>query len=498
MRLRLVALAVTSAVLAGCGGGASAGSADPAQALPADAVGYVELVVRPDATERAELERVINRFFDGDAGKQIVERVEEGFEGVPGRVTYAQDIEPWLGRRLGVAVLGFEARPRFVLAAAIRDRGAAEDFVARDDKAEGAVKRSYQDVDYYREGSGTTVGVVGDYLVVARDEQDFKRAVAAESSGRSLATAPAFEASLGKLRGDHVAAGYLDVKRVIASDAPRLSRGAAARLEQATLNGETVAAVARTDGDSVSVDARVTKVPPTSEASPLIRELPAEAWAALAITDVGTPFQQGVDEARAEPGGAMIDRVLGRLGLDLERDLYSWVGDGAAFATGTSAAGVGGAVILTAGDPALARAALPRFARAARRTGLEVRESTLGGRADQSFSIPVPAGPGPVSFAQAGDRVVVAVGERAMDEALEPGATIADDGLYDRAREAVGDLEPYLIVEAPKLLELLDAIVPDDESLAAARPYLTQLGLVAFGAKRDGGDLRTRLTVALK
>ena len=62
----------------------------------------------------------------------------------------------------------------------------------------------------------------------------------------------------------------------------------------------------------------------------------------------------------------------------------------------------------------------------------------------------------------------------------------------------MGDLEPYLIVEAPKLLELLDAIVPDDESLAAARPYLTQLGLVAFGAKRDGGDLRTQLTVALK
>ena len=48
----LAALALLAALVAACGGGAAAGEADPASAVPADALVYIEAVVRPEGDLR--------------------------------------------------------------------------------------------------------------------------------------------------------------------------------------------------------------------------------------------------------------------------------------------------------------------------------------------------------------------------------------------------------------------------------------------------------------
>lgn len=158
----------------------------PAEALPADTLGYLSVDLDPSGSQKIEALRTLRKFpaFKDEIGldtdDDLRERiVEEALEDAPcDDLSYADDIEPWLGDRFAVAAVGQGEgeEPAPVLVLQVTDADAAETgFEAiRDCAAEGD------------EGGDDEGGwaVDGDWAVVAETDEIAQQVVddAAEAS----------------------------------------------------------------------------------------------------------------------------------------------------------------------------------------------------------------------------------------------------------------------------------------------------------------------------
>src|SRR6478672_8714047 len=198
--------AVLALVFAGCGAGAGAGAnADPAEVLPAGAPLYLEAVVRPDGDQADHLHALLGKVMrTGDPGAKLEALVDQGIEKDSHGATFAKDIKPWLGKRLGITVVpGRRGDTGYVMALALKDAGKAADFVAKQAQEDGARKGSTGGVDYYVDPQDHSIdGVAGDYLIAASDLASFKRAVKTEADGGGLASVKRFNSAIGDLPDD--------------------------------------------------------------------------------------------------------------------------------------------------------------------------------------------------------------------------------------------------------------------------------------------------------
>src|SRR3954469_15908482 len=169
----LVAAAAFAVPIAGCGGEASSSSAgattDPAAFLPAAAPVYVEAQVRPEGDLKANVTTVAGKILHTqDPGGKLVALIDKGLK--DNGASYAKDVEPWLGQRLGLAVTGVKAAggphgPDLDLAAAIaaKDDDAAKAFVT---SRKGVVEREYRDVKYQYKADDDLAAAVVDHTVL--------------------------------------------------------------------------------------------------------------------------------------------------------------------------------------------------------------------------------------------------------------------------------------------------------------------------------------------
>ncbi|NED95245.1 DUF3352 domain-containing protein [Phytoactinopolyspora alkaliphila] len=109
----------------------------PHDVLPADAVGYFRLDLDPSASQKIEAMRFLRKFpAIGDAlggvadDEDLRKRVIDEFTAATGcDIDFEADVEPWLGDRLGGAMLpptGEGTDPEFAVALQIEDQDAAE------------------------------------------------------------------------------------------------------------------------------------------------------------------------------------------------------------------------------------------------------------------------------------------------------------------------------------------------------------------------------------
>lgn len=504
---RRFAVAVTALLLAGCGassGGSGSGDADPAQVMPASTALYVEGVVRPEGEQRDNADALLDRFLGGRTLEDIFDdSVKDSGRGQ----TYAKDVEPWLGQRIGIAVTNLGADSSgFVAGVAVRDTDKAAAFVERNRK--GADKKSYQDTDYYRDDD-TFFGLSGDYILIAQDEAQLKRAVDA-GEDKSLGDSERFQRAVGELPEERLGALYLDFKdfgKLIRAD-PDAGAAGGAVFDKLFAGAAPVTAALTAQPDAATIESRVSKsftknlgglgLLGAGASTPLVREAPQDSIAVFGSPDVGSALKSGLETFAGAFGGAALTGSLEQqTGINLERDLFSWIGDVAVFVRGEAVEALSGAVVIEVTDKAAARAAVPRLVAAAKRNGAAVRAASVPGAA-QAFAAPIPGAPAPVVLAQGGDRVVVAFGERAAEDGLRASSTIADSGLYDRAKAAVDDLDPSLILDAPAIVKLIEQTAQGDPDFAQAKTYLDQLDLVATGAEEDGDSVRSLFTVKAK
>lgn len=133
--------AVAALALVGAGAWAAVGffasGSQPAEALPAGTLAYASVDLDPSGAQKIEAVRTLNKFpaikdeLGLDATDDLRRRIfEEAFDDCDA-VSYADDVEPWLGTSFAVAAVeAGEEQPSPVVVMDLSDPGAAEDGLA--------------------------------------------------------------------------------------------------------------------------------------------------------------------------------------------------------------------------------------------------------------------------------------------------------------------------------------------------------------------------------
>jgi hypothetical protein len=505
--LALFAPLLAAAAIAGCGSSAGGGATDPAGLVPASAPVYLEAVLRPDDQEAGEARTALSKVLrTSDPGAKLAELIDRG--GHRDGVTFADDIEPWLGDRVGVAALTFSReRADTVAIAASTDDAKAQAAI---DKAQrGGDKRTYRDVEYTLDpDDGTAAAVVGDAVVVGT-EPGLKAAIDA-SKGSSLAETDALKKARTTVSEERSGFAYLDVAgllRQAMSAAGETAAQAAPLLEPVAQSlPETVAAALDAEPDLLRVDSAAFGQPALTRAAKsgadALAALPADAWLGAGAGEVGqalTSFLDGIASGGGL-GGIGVEALLGRLqqstGVDLRKDVLAWMGDAGFFVAGTNHDDARAALIVASKDPAATRETVGALRRLLA-GGREIRDLDAAG-VDEGFAVRGEGGPRhDLLVAAGGQKFVVAVGRPALREALDPGATLgATAKLTDAAGKLGGGVQPSFFVDVEQLSRLLDA--EKGARFDEAKPYFEAFGVVVGGARRDGDISRGRAIATLK
>jgi Protein of unknown function (DUF3352) len=516
LRAVRLALVLLLALLAGCGGsGSGSGDGeDPASAVPASAPLYMEASVRPEGDTREHALDALGKILHTDDPQaKIDDLLDKAFEDADEpKVTYEKDIKPWLGEKIGFWLSSASENgddTKFAAIFSSTDKDEAQKLVDRGVK-EGDKKfteHSYKGSDYQVNTDGIAVAVLDDYVIVGT-ESELKQSIAA-ADGDSLAEADRYTDPLDDLPDDRLAAFYFDVKSLF-EQALKADPETAQQFEQirGVLPLDKIGPVTgafTADGDKLALD---TSVKSSSQllnglggnGTPLMGELPGDAWAAYGIPKLGPSVKELYGKLAGALGGAAIEQQLRQnLGIDLQEDVFSWIGDVAVFVRGTDVANVDGGAVIGITDKAKATAAFGKLIGLLRtRGGVNAQPVKVPG-AEQAFAVKQPGAPKPIVFARGGDKAAITYGEAAAAEALSPKSKLADSDAYDEAKDLLGDdLPPVLLVSMPQVVSLISAASAGDPDFEKAKPYLDAFGTAATGGEVSDGRAHSRAVVGLK
>jgi hypothetical protein len=514
LSLSCAALALTAAA---CGESASGGDADPASLVPANAPMYFQAAVQPSGERGEDALAAAGKILrtDDPAGKLrglINEELAQEGDGL----TWEKDFAPWLGEDAGVWVSDLAAdEPAFAAVVATKDSEAAAAAIQKFKQTGEATtwtKKSHGGVDYELNADGSAVGIVDDFAVVAT-EPAFKQTVDLSDGGETLADSDRYKDAIGDDADESLGHYYMDTKAIF-DLAMAEDPDAAAQFEQ--FKGYfpldklgPVTGSFEADGDGMTLDTVLTGVPegPFRELAEmyaggeteLLGDLPADAWGAFAMPKLGESAKTLFDSFAGALGGAAIGaQVQQATGLNLEQDVFSWIGDAGVFVRGESEADVDGALVIQSTDDAKAGAAFGKLiGLIGKQAGAQPEPVQLDG-AEQAFTLQADA-PQPVVLARGEGRVVVAFGEAAATAALSSDAKLADSELLGEVQDVLGDdFKPSLLLSLPSVVKLVDATGAADAEFDEARPYLEAFGTVAAGGKADGDRIESRYAVTLK
>ena len=129
-RARLLAPALLLLLLAlvasGCGGsskasGGGGGGADPASVAPPGTAFFLSANVRPEGTQKANLEQVGGTILaTSDFSAEVRRLLSSSTKGAKD-LNFQRDVQPWLGDRLALALPSFASRREGLMIAATTD-----------------------------------------------------------------------------------------------------------------------------------------------------------------------------------------------------------------------------------------------------------------------------------------------------------------------------------------------------------------------------------------
>jgi len=511
-----VLLSALAALVAACGQAGSSGE-DPTALVPARASVYVEATVRPEGGTREDALASAGKLLRTDDPEG---RLQELFdkalaESSPG-VTWEKDFAPWLGEKAGFWLANLERdEPTGAAIIAVTDEDKAKETFARLAKAEKTklTEREYEGVAYQVEQDDDKIayGIVDGWAVFG-PEAGFKQTVDARE-GAKLGDAKRYEDDVAELAEGRLGHYWVDTRRLLdaaAADDPSF-KAQADQLTRALgldklgpMSGAFLA-----DAGGMSLDSNLT-VPDgplrrlyglfAGGRSEAFRELPGESWGAFGAPEIGQSLQTVFNAFAGALGGAAVQGQLqAQLGLDLERDVFSWMGDLGAWVRGTDAASLDGGVVVKTTDDAKAATAFGKLVGLLRQqTGTDAQPIQVPG-AESAFAISQPGMPKPIVLARGAGRVVAAYGEAAAAESLSPKTKLADAEAYSAAKERLGDgMEPSFLLSMPPVLALVEAMGGADADYAKAKPYLETIAALVSGGSVEGDKVRSRFAVTFK
>ena len=510
--LLILVLAAMAALATGCGSSSSGsgGDPDPAAAIPATAPIYVEATVHPDGKLGDDVTAVLKKVMrtDDPAAKLqgLVDRSAKDHG-----VTYAKDIAPWLGNRVGVAVTSYSgSKPAFIAVAGSKDDAKARAALTKGRKV---VKRSYKGTAYSYDPKQQTVSAAFGGRAYAGTESGLRGAIDA-TKGQSLAEANGLRAAREKVASERAGFAYFDVQGLLRlfqqSGGGRDPQIGAALQAFGGALPKTIAAALEADPDLIRLDAVSIGTPKTATSgksgADAVGQLPGDAFAAVGFADLGASIDRSLKNIGGSGlGGVGVEALLRQFrqqtGLDLRQDLLSWMGDAGLYVSGASVADLHGALVVKSTDPARTRKAIAAIQRLARTMAKNDKVTRLSGSGvDRGFSIKG-AGSPRIDVALAGDKFVIAVGgDKALQEAIKPSATLSGAPAFTAAGDKLGDgIKPAFFLDMAKVTGLIGTKAGSDPGFAKAKPYLDTFAALVGGAKDEGdGVTRARFAITLK
>ncbi len=526
-------------VLAGCGGGDSGEEevdVGPAAAVPANAPFYFDVSVRPEGGARDGAEAAAAKILGSDdPGATLISLLEDAAaEDLPG-FTWAEDVEPWLGEKVGFFPTSLAAESEVALIAETTDPGAALEFARTDENLSGP-EREYNGSSYQLDSvDGDAVGVVGDFLVSATPK-GFKRVVDAAEE-ESLGDSDQFKDSLGGLSGERLATLYAVPREFLGAipdeeldpEGRNLFLEAIGASADAPVLGELTASAEELELELSAAGGTV-----ETEQSNLLNQLPAESWLALGLGDIGSAVQNGLDSVEsADVKGLSGEELRSQLdeatGLDLEQVAQA-LGGGALFVQGSSTLDLRGALIIQSNDEAVSAELLDSLeslitaqagTSGVRVTSLTAETSTSGGTSSDTttdgsetttesseptvstgFQVESEDLPQPIQVVQQDNRIIAGYGGGIVGEIINSsGKTSGLTGTpgFTAAEEAIGSLGLDAYLSFQPVFELAENLGgEDDPDFQQAKEYLTAFEFLAVGSGNEGDRALLRLIVGLK
>jgi hypothetical protein len=503
--LTITALTTAIALAAGCGndGASSSGAASLA---PAGSLVYGEATLRPEGDQKAAIEELVSKFpGEGSAGDRIKQLMEKAFAESESNLSYAEDVEPWLGDEAAFFVSSVHAGGEGADAAllvATEDEDATVDAIEKDEDVRKTDHRGY---DLYLDEGAATAVVEG--WMVEGTPGGVKAAIDTVEDGEPIEDDERYGETLEDAPEDRLGFVYVNTPGFVRQ--LQGTPGAAVLGQFREMFAEPVLVTADVDENGVRFEGTVpasllNAFPIVAEGSGAAGELPADAWVALAQPDLGQTIEGYFDLVGSAAGGRdLIEQQLEMsTGLDLQEDVIAWMGDWSAFVRGRSVDQLDGAMVVETEDEAASGRFIDAVARLARENaepGTRVGPLQLGG-GGEGVTVTGPTLDKPIHLFQRDGKLVGAYGDAAAQDALDPGETLAGSPAFTQAARALGDdyaISFFLAIEP--ILALADSAgAASDEDWQEVRPYLEPLGALVGGARKDGDKLRSAFGLTVK
>jgi Protein of unknown function (DUF3352) len=492
--LTITALLSTLVVAAGCGSDSSS-SSSPASLVPAGTLVYAEATLNPDEDQQAAIDSLISKFpGKGSAGERIRGLLDKAFSDSDTGLSYSKDIEPWLGDTAGFFVSSFPTGTDVSTAAIVAtdDEGKANDAI---DKAKGGKDASYRGHDYRTFSDDTAVGVVDGWVVIGT-QSAFKRAVDTAEGGKALDDDERYQKALDDAAQERLGFLYVDMS----SFAKRLQSGGGIAGPFADVLKDPFVATVNATEKGVRIESKLPKsfssaIPIFGQGGKGAADLPGDSWLALSVPDLGAAISGALSVFAANGGGidALSQQLQAATGLDLDKDVLSWMGDASLFVRGTSVPQLNGALVVETSDEAASKRFIDTVARLASKGGQVSRRP--GG-----YALRVNGLDQPLQLFQSEGKVVLAYGDAAARDALHPTDRLGDTQEYKDAVEALGgDYQLAFYVAVPPIVQLVDSTgAHDDETWQKIKPYLEPLGAIVAGGKKEGDDVRSAFGITVR
>lgn len=308
----------------------SGGGAQPHDVLPSTVVAYARIDADPSASQKIAILRLIRKFpelakelgiedVDQDVRKPLLKDLVESCD-----LDYDQDVEPWLGHRIGVAYDSELEAP--IVAVQVSD----------EDKGRTGIKKL---ADCGDPDTDSGVTILDGYALVTEKKGD--AAKASDAAGKKpLADNTTFSKDMDEIGDQGVFSVWADLEGISKSDA--LEEAFGAEVEDAFAGASTAAVTLRASSSSLELAgiAHLDEKPDVVQSTNL-SDLPADTALAFAISGFGdqakeqfdTGFMSGfaADGLDAE---AELKALEDEFGLKLPDDFETLLGDGLMLAVG--------------------------------------------------------------------------------------------------------------------------------------------------------------------
>jgi Protein of unknown function (DUF3352) len=499
--LLIAVLLVPAALAAGCGDNDEAASG-ASELVPAGSVIYGEANLEPKGDQKQAIDSIMSKFpGGGESGDKLKDLIEKGLRESDAPISFKKDIEPWLGDEAAFFVGGIgqsgDAKASAALVATT-DEDKARDSLEK--SAEGKItKHDYKDVEYLTDSTGDAGGVFDGFLVLGT-EDGVKAAIDTSKDGPTLSDDEDYKKALEDAASDRLGFFYVNspelvnAMREVGQPLPDSFR---------KLFKEPVAATVDADGDGVVLEADVpAELARTfafiGEASDVVGDVPGDSWLAMGQKDLGKLLDYSADAFAGVAGGrdAIDGQFKAATGLDLQQDVLSWMGDFGIFLRGTSLPSLDGALVVQTSDEAASArflSAVERLARTQTEGGTDIERRSGG------FTVRIADFPKPIhAFVQDG-KVVVAYGDAAAKDAVDPADRLSDSEDFTAAQESLGDYDVSSYVLVKPILDLIDSTsAADDADWQDAKPYLEPLSALVAGTSGSGDDLKSAFKLVVK